>query len=951
MKTAFPSIIALVLLAAPIAGQERRALDHADYDVWNRIQGDVLSTNGEWLAYRLVPGDGDALLVVQGLRTEQRADIPRGTSVRFTADSRYLIAQIEPMEDAEGAEGERGEGSDAPNDSLAIVDLGNLSVERIANVESFTLPEDDGAWLAYLMAKDPEDDSRQESEEATSEDDMDEDSAAPRLDNGQTLVVRGLQNGSEREFEHAVEYHFSADGAVLYYTASGEDGEADGVFRVESGGGAEAVVSGAGRYTQLAVSDGGAAAFLSDRDDRDDEAPDFALYMSDGGSARQVASPAGGAGRGVPAGWAPSQHGDVSFSDSGRRVMFGTAPRTEPDVESEVPEDERVQVDIWNWKDPLLQPMQLVQRSRELERTYLAVFDVDSDRVLQLATPDVPDVSVGDDGDGDYAVGMSNMPYRQLISWDGRYSDLYTFDMASGASRRVAEMVRGGGTLSPGERYITRWDGFEKAWFAIDVASGESINLTASLDVPVHDLLDDHPDALRPYGSAGWTEDDEYFLVYDEFDIWAVDPTGRESARNLTEGAGRADRQRFRYIDLDRDEAVVPWGENVMLSSFDIHSKRAGIWRDRFDRDGRPVELVSADARFAGVRKAEDADVVTFTRSTFRDFPDIWATDLDIDSPRRVTDANPQQDEYSWGSAEIVEWTSMDGIELQGILYKPDNFDPTREYPMMVYFYERSSDGLHQYFVPAPGGSSIDRSFYVSRGYLLFVPDIPYRIGYPGESALDAVVPGVLELVEDGFVDRERIGVQGHSWGGYQISYMITRTDLFAAAEAGAPVSNMVSAYGGIRWQSGMSRAFQYERTQSRIGGSLWDKPLRYIENSPIFTADKIRTPLLMMHNDEDGAVPWYQGIELFVALRRLGQPVWMLNYNGEAHGLRQEHNRKDWAIRMQQFFDHYLMGAPAPVWMEEGVPAILKGETLGLELTNTRRRISDDDGEEGRGQ
>ncbi|MDE0649443.1 MAG: prolyl oligopeptidase family serine peptidase, partial [Gammaproteobacteria bacterium] len=262
---------------------------------------------------------------------------------------------------------------------------------------------------------------------------------------------------------------------------------------------------------------------------------------------------------------------------------------------------------------------------------------------------------------------------------------------------------------------------------------------------------------------------------------------------------------------------------------------------------------------------------------------------------------------------------------------------PSEEYPMMVYFYERSSDGLYGYTAPAPGSSSINRSFYVSRGYLLFVPDIPYRDGYPGESALDAVVPGVLELVEEGFVDADRIGVQGHSWGGYQIAYMVTRTDLFAAAEAGAPVSNMISAYGGIRWQSGRSRAVQYERGQSRIGGSLWEYPLRFIENSPIFTADKINTPILMLHNDEDGAVPWYQGIELFVALRRLGKPVWMLNYNGEAHGLRQRHNQKDWAIRMQQFFDHYLKGAPAPVWMEEGVPAIMKGRTLGLELTRVR--------------
>jgi len=630
----------------------------------------------------------------------------------------------------------------------------------------------------------------------------------------------------------------------------------------------------------------------------------------------------------------------IEHSDSGDRVFFGTAAGPRPEVENDTPDDERVQVDIWNWKDDFLQPMQLVQLERERERSYEAMLDLESGRVLQLATTDMPNVDVGGQGDGSVAIGSTGLPYRQLVSWDGRYSDIYVFDLEDGSRTLVAEMVRGGGTLSPAGRYVTRWDGFEKAWFAVDIESGQTIDLTGGMSVPFHDLLDDHPDALRSYGSAGWTADDEAFVVYDQFDVWAIDPTGQRAPKNLTEGVGRATDTRFRYLDLDSDDPVVPTEEDVYLSSFHLYTKAAGIYQDRFDRTNQPVQLVSADARFSGLRKADDADVVTFTRSTFSEFPDIWVADADLEQPRKVTDANPQQEEFNWGTAEIVEWTSNDGVPLQGILYKPEDFDPDEQYPMMVYFYERLSDGLHQYFVPAAGGSSIDRSFYVSRGYLLFVPDIPYRIGYPGESSLDAVVPGVLDLVGRGFVDRDKIGVQGHSWGGYQISYMVTRTDLFAAAEAGAPVSNMVSAYGGIRWQSGMNRAFQYERTQSRIGGSLWETPLRYIENSAIFTADKIRTPLLMMHNDQDGAVPWYQGIELFVALRRLGQPVWMLNYNGEAHGLRQQHNRKDWAIRMQQFFDHYLKDAPSPVWMEEGVPALLKGESLGLELT-TKKVIS----------
>ena len=321
------------------------------------------------------------------------------------------------------------------------------------------------------------------------------------------------------------------------------------------------------------------------------------------------------------------------------------------------------------------------------------------------------------------------------------------------------------------------------------------------------------------------------------------------------------------------------------------------------------------------------------SRQTFRDFPDLWVADQELAGLARISDANPQQEQIAWGTAELVSWSSNDGIPLQGILYKPDGFDPSREYPMMVYFYERFSDGLHGYAVPAAGSSSINRSFYVSRGYVLFVPDIPYELGHPGESALDAVVPGVLSILDQGFVDRDGVGVQGHSWGGYQISWMITRTNLFAAAEAGAPVVNMTSAYGGIRWGTGMVRQFQYEQTQSRIGGTLWERPLEYLDNSPLFQADKIETPLLMLHNDEDTAVPWYQGIEMFAAMRRLGKPTWLLNYNGEPHGLRREANRRDFAIRMQQFFDHYLMGAPPPVWMVDGVPAVLKGKTLGLDL------------------
>ena len=946
MKIANPALTLLLLVigTVPLGAQQKRPLDHADYDVWNRLQNVAVSSDGLWLAYRLVPGDGEATLVLRSLSDTRSLAIERATSARFTANAGYLIALITPMEDSSEEAGtqERNQNEeDESPDSLVVVSLSDLSTFSRERVQSFRIPEDAGDRIAYLLEE--EDDADDEAGLGAEEDEDNETDEAPRTDDGSSLVVRELSSGQEQSFEHVVSYALAADGSTLFFTSSGEDGAADGVFGVSAGGSAEAIATGEGRYLQLAVSDEGSVAFLTDRDDRDRETPRFSLYTSTGGTAAERAKLGSD---GLPVGWAPSEDGGVSFSKSGGRVFFGTRLAPEPEPENEIPDDERVVVDIWNWKDPFLQPMQLLQAEDERGRTYSAMLDMESGEVVQLETEDLPTVAVSENGDGGIALGTSNLPYRQLVSWDGRYSDLFLVDVRNGSRQGIAEMIRGGGSLSPGGSYVTRWDGFEKAWFATNTETRETTNLTASIGVPFHDVLDDHPDALRSYGTAGWTEGDEAFVVYDQFDIWAIDPMGATAPKNLTEGLGRATNTRFRIIDVDPDNPFIPTDSDVYLNAFQIYTKANGFYRDHFDGAREPERLVMEDASFGGVRKAEKGDVYIYTRSTFQEFPDIWVANEDFADARKVTDANPQQDEYLWGSAELVEWSSNDGIPLQGILYKPEDFDPEKEYPMMVYFYERSSDGLHSYTVPAPGGSSINRSFYVSRGYLLFVPDIPYMIGYPGESALDAVVPGVLALVDEGFVDRKHIGVQGHSWGGYQIAYMVTRTNLFTAAEAGAPVANMVSAYGGIRWGTGMSRMFQYERTQSRIGGSLWDKPLRFIENSPIFTADKINTPILMMHNDEDTAVPWEQGIEFFVALRRLGKPVWLLNYNGEPHGLRKTQNQKDWATRMQQFFDHYLMDAPAPVWMEEGVPALLKGKTLGLEMS---KKVISEEGEEER--
>ncbi len=903
--------LALCALCLPASAQQQ-SLDHDVYEIWNRIANRSIANNGEWASYDYSPEKGDETLEVRGLANDVLHKIPRGNSARFTHDSHHVLYLISPSEDSVRAANKADLDEDEmPKDTLSIQNLTTGEVHHIPRVQSFRLPADMGNVVAYLL----------------------EETDADSTGKGATLQVRDLATNGEVSFAHVKEYTLSANGAHLVYTFEGSDSLDTGLVQVDlSTHSVDTLLSGGGEYKDLTFDEtGDQFAFLSSREGHEMKPAEYNLYYWQPGM-DSVSVVAAATSEGIPEEWWVSPNGSISFSESGSRLYFGTAPRPPAEEEEdEEDEEDKVVLDVWNWRDPLLQPMQLVNAEREKNRSYRAVIHLDTGQIVQLAHEDTPDISVGSNGDANIAVGWSNLPYQQQISWDSpRAYDTYVIDVISGTRTMVLEATQSRPSLSPNARYLAWWDRDALSWMAMSTEGGEPINLTTSINQAVHNEIHDWPYAPNPYGSAGWSTDDNEFLLYDRHDIWAVNPLDPSTPRNITGGKGRELNLRFRYVRLDPEEDAIT--DELMLSSFDMETKSSGFYRTSLDANSPPEELVMMDKRFGFLYKAEDADQLLFTRESFTEFGDLWTSSLDMSDMKRVSNVNPQQSNYTWGTAELVHWTSLDGLPLTGMLFKPDGFDASQQYPMMVYFYEKMSDGLHQYRAPSTARSSISLSFYVSRGYVVFVPDIPYKVGYPGESALNAVVPGVTMLINQGFVDPTRVGVQGHSWGGYQIAYMITESDLFAAAEAGAPVVNMTSAYGGIRWASGMSRMFQYERTQSRIGGSLWETPLRYLDNSPLFQADKVKTPVLMLHNDDDGAVPWYQGIEFFVALRRLSKPVWMLNYNGEGHGLSKYVNRKDFAIRMQQFFDHYLMDAPAPIWMTEGIPATMKGETLGLE-------------------
>jgi dipeptidyl aminopeptidase/acylaminoacyl peptidase/peroxiredoxin len=735
---------------------------------------------------------------------------------------------------------------------------------------------------------------------------------------GTELIVRDLATGKERTIADVVGYGLSRNSKLLWYHTSAKKPAKDGRYGLFvqplAGGEPVQLLDGIARVANVTFDRAEqCVTFTSDKEDFAADKPASDLYLWEGGSgaAKRIAW-AGGPG--MPAGKRVA--GGASFTRDGGMLTFDVQDAPAPEPLPILPED-KVTLDLWNWRDGTLQTAQSKRGGGERSPQWTAVWHRNQNRLLVLGDDSLRSLRpLG--ADGRRMIGTDGRPYEKETTWDGRYADVWLVDSASGQRTRLLEKLRGNVSSSPDGKYLVWFDASYR-WQAYDVATGTTRDLTGGLGVPFHRHDDDHPEPDGAYGIAGWTDGDREVVLYDEFDVWKVAPaTG--TAVCVTDGHGRNNRMRLRIQQLPRDDDRFWLDDELLLAATNVDTMAEGFLADSLTRQQRPQRLLLADKNFGDVTRPKKSSRLFFTQSTFAEFPDLWTAASDFTDVRRLSDANPQQKHYRWGRAELVRWIDGDGAQRQGVLVKPDDFDPTKKYPMLVHFYERMTQGLHSYSAPSPG-TSPNAAYYVSNGYLWFMPDVVYEIGYPGASCVKCVVSGVQHLLAQGFVDEKGIGAAGHSWGGYQTAFLVTRTNIFAAVESGAPVSNMVSAYGGIRYESGVSRQFQYEMTQSRIGGTPWQFPLRYHENSPIHFADKVKTPVLILHNDQDGAVPWTQGIEYFTALRRLGKECYLFNYNGEGHGLRNRANQKDWSRRMAEYFAHHLKKEPAPKWMLEGVP------------------------------
>ncbi|MFM2338161.1 MAG: hypothetical protein RL115_1354 [Bacteroidota bacterium] len=773
--------------------------------------------------------------------------------------------------------------------------------------------------------------------------------STPSVEGSKDLVVRNILTGEEVFFYKTLEYYFSKTGDKLLIEQAKLPFDSNSVYRVIlydlKTGKTTPISKGGNEFKNFAMTDDGSQiAYLAERDAKPKDLQKFyrLWYYKDGADSSILLADKNSVD--MQLGMTVSEFGQLNFSKNGKRLFFGIAP-IQPPRDTTIIEMDKPKLDIWHYNDDYLQTVQLLPARLKAarEENFLAVYNLENKTITQLGSKAIQQVIQTNEGDGDTFVGITDAGKRIPSQWEGgTKKDIYAINVNTGQKTLIKDNLHGQVYPSYTGKYIMWYDRKARHYFVWDGAATK--NISSKIKYPLYQEDWDTPDDPMNYGVMGWHEGDSAVYVYDRYDVWKIFATDLRE-RNFT-NFGRVSKTVYRYLRLDDEERYFTANQDIHFRTQNELSKTASLVVGNISQQAPMMATISGgDVSYNLIAKSRKSENLIYTKENYILSPDLFINDnivkvegfdskmKRVDSEIKLSSINPQQKDYNWGTAELFNWKAYNGKPATGIVYKPEDFDPKKKYPMIVYFYEKLSDGLYDYKEPAPIRSAINVPFFVSRGYIIFMPDIEYKTGYPGQGAYDYIVSGTRALVKQGYVDSTNMALQGHSWGGYQAAQVATMTKLYKAVWAGAPVANMTSAYGGIRWESGVNRQFQYEKAQSRIGGTLWEKKDLYLKNSPLFQLDKVTAPMVMMHNDADGAVPWYQGIEMFTALRRLGKKVWMLNYNGQGHGLTQRQDMRDYQIRMQQFFDWILKGDKPAKWITEGLPAVKKGKEWALEI------------------
>ena len=900
----------LVFLSMKTSAQKKE-LDHTVYDSWQSIRETSFHPQGKYIVYAIVPQEGDGTFIIRNVKTGNELSIARATQAVFTENGEYLVAKIKPsFAETRKAKIDKKKADEMPKDSLVIVELATNTIQKIPSVKSFQLAEHGNDMMVYL--KDKKGDINKE---------------------GSDLVMRDLSSAKEKTFSNISQYliHPKAMGVVMYQVKTKQK---ESQILLASIADTNTKVLTKQVYTATNFiwdEEGKQLAYLVEKDSADKALQKnyYLAYYTP--SLETAVSIFDKSNKTIPTNYTIGGDRKMKFSKSGNKLEFGVQPIL-PTKDTSLPDFDRVSVDIWHYNDPIIQPAQLKALESTLKSTELVFLNTQNKNTIYLGKIKDRDLMTTAEGDGAIAYATIDSSYLLASQWQGfSLKDIYAISTNDGQRKLIHKEWKGNlMSASYDGNALLYYDEPQKKYFAYNATTGKTIQIAKDIKTSLFDEENDLPDDPNAYGIAKWMDNNQEVLMYDRYDIWLVDVNGIKASKKLTNG--RMNKIISRFIETDAERKTLAKNAILLIKGYSEVDKSELISTLNL-ADGTFNLINQVPMHFTTIVGASHSNDIAVMQEDEVKSPNLYLYTLAAtkQNPTSIATINTQQANYNWMSAQIVKWKAYTGKMAEGVLYLPENFDAKKKYPMIVYFYERSNQTLHNYLAPAPTPSRLNIPFFASRGYIVFVPDIWYTRGYPGQSAYDYILSGTRAMIQKGFVDSTKVGLQGQSWGGYQIAYLITKTNLYAAAWAGAPVVNMTSAYSGIRWGPGISRQFQYEKSQTRLGASLWERPDLYIKNSPLFSLPNIKTPLVIMSNDADDAVPWYQGIEMYSDMKRLNKKVWLLVYNNEAHNLVERKNRKDIQIREQQFFDTYLKGAPMPEWLSKGVPAVMKGRTWGL--------------------
>ncbi|MDQ6757104.1 MAG: prolyl oligopeptidase family serine peptidase [Bacteroidota bacterium] len=904
-----------IFFTAHVCAQQKKILTPDDYGKWQYIAGTNISSNGKWVAYQISAQEDNDTLFVLNRATNKLYKMEFASSPEFSNDNQWLVYRIGlPFKETEKLR----EQLKPIEYKMGLLNLVTGKKEEIKNINRFNFSRN-GKFLAIYLSPPKE-----------------------NKDKGSVLLLKNLSDGMIRTIGNVTEYAFNKKSDQLAYLVESVNtaGNSAELFDLNNYT-IKILASDTTKFSKLTwQKEGEGLAFYKNyRKDQyeEDNAMVYAYTNIYKTPTIKIFEPE------KAKGFTPAMRifngSNITISDDMSTVFFGLKKWTFNELakkDDRKPGDSLTKkdttridstraivaakkgasseklagVDIWHWKDPEIQPRQKVTLGQDTVFSYLSAWNLDNNSFFPLAQTNAPLAQLT--GDKKNVIVYTNNKYKPAFKED--FADAYIINVKTGISKLAFEKTLSNFNVfphsSPGGKYLIYFK--DKNWWTYNIATGTNTNLTENIKTDFWNVRDDHPATKPPWGSAEWTKDDKDVLLYDQYNVWAINPDGK-GAKKLTEG--EKEEVVYRITRLDDEDEFIDDSKPVYFTTYGDKSKKSGFAKLE---KGKVTNLIFEDAQVSRLTKAKDANSFLFIKQDFDKPPALFSTDNFITNDV-VVNTNPQQKEYAWGKSELITFTNKKGKKMQGALFYPAGYEAGKKYPMVTYIYETVSNTVHGYINPSQR-TPYNATNYTTNGYFVFRPDIVYEINDPGMSAVNCVVPAVEEVLKTGMIDKDKLGLMGHSWGAYQTTFIITQTNLFKAAVAGAPLTNLISMSNSIYWNSGTPDAKIFETSQGRFEGPWYERMEDHMRNSPMYQAANINTPLLVAFGDKDGAVDWHQGIEMYSTMRRMQKPMIMLVYADENHGLAKKENQIDYQKRQKEFFDHYLLGKPAAKWITEGL-------------------------------